>query len=188
MTPATDIGAAAGAMDRGLALFPIPAGGRVPAPGWQRRATSDSGALVGLLADGANVGVGCRASRVVALDLDVHEADGSARNGIETLRTQLDIQGLADWPETFTVMTPHRGLHLYFRVPADCTIGSVSGGQSPLGPGIDVRGPGRRGGGYLVGPGSVVGGLPYLIVRDVPVAPLPDWIDQCLQVHGRRCP
>ncbi|MFH9426429.1 bifunctional DNA primase/polymerase [Streptomyces sp. NPDC017529] len=176
MTPATDTEAAARAMDRGLALFPIPAGGRVPTPGWQQRATSNPAALVQLLDGGANVGVGCRASRVVALDLDVHEADGPARNGIETLRTQLDIRGLTDWPDTFTVMTPHQGLHLYFRVPADCTIGSVSGGRSPLGPGIDVRGPGRRSGGYLVGPGSIVGGLPYLIVRDVPVAPLPGWI------------
>ncbi|MER8002933.1 bifunctional DNA primase/polymerase, partial [Streptomyces sp. NPDC095613] len=156
---------------------------RVPAPGWQERATSNPAALVQLLNGGANVGVGCRASRVVALDLDVHEADGPARNGIETLRAQLDIRGLDDWPETFTVMTPHQGLHLYFRVPAACTIGSVSGGRSPLGPGIDVRGPGRRSGGYLVGPGSVVGGLPYLIVRDVPVAPLPGWIDQRLQAH-----
>ncbi|MER8003058.1 bifunctional DNA primase/polymerase, partial [Streptomyces sp. NPDC095613] len=45
-------------MDRGLALFPIPAGGRVPAPGWQERATSNPAALVQLLNGGANVGVG----------------------------------------------------------------------------------------------------------------------------------
>ncbi|OKJ46754.1 bifunctional DNA primase/polymerase [Streptomyces sp. CB02115] len=176
MNTATDFDAAVRAAGRGLALFRLPADGRIPAPGWHDEATTDPAALVQLLADGANIGVGCRASRVVALDLDVHEADGPALNGIETLRTQLDIRGLADWPETFTVMTPHQGLHLYFRVPTTCTIGSVSGGRSPLGPGIDIRGPGRRRGGYLVGPGSVVGGLPYLIARDVPVAPLPDWI------------
>jgi hypothetical protein len=169
-------------MERGLALFSIPAGGRVPVPGWHAQATTDPEALTQLLADGANVGVGCRASRVVALDLDVHQADGPALNGIETLRAQLDIRGLEDWPETFTVMTPHQGLHLYFRVPADCTIGSASGGRTALGPGIDVRGPGRRRGGYVVGPGSIVDGLPYLIARDVPVAPLPGWIGQRLQV------
>ncbi|WP_030556869.1 bifunctional DNA primase/polymerase [Streptomyces exfoliatus] len=176
MSTATDFDAAVRAAGRGLALFPLPAGGRVPEPGWHEAATTDPAALVQLLADGANVGVGCRASQVVALDLDVHQADGPAVNGIETLRTQLDIRGLADWPETFTVMTPHQGLHLYFRVPATCTIGSFSGGRTRLGPGIDVRGPGRRRGGDLVGPGSIVGGLPYLITRDVPVAPLPDWI------------
>lgn len=175
MSTVTDIEAAARAMDRGLALFPIPAGGRVPEPGWQERATSDPAALAQLLDGGANVGVGCRTSRVVALDLDVH-ADGPARNGIEVLRAQLMVLGFDEWPVTFTVLTPSTGLHLYFRVPADCTIGSSSGGRSPLGPGIDVRGPGRRSGGYLVGPGSIVGGLPYNIAFDVPVAPLPGWI------------
>lgn len=173
---------AATAVRRGLAVFPIPSGTRVPAPGWQRLATLDEDALPELLADGANIGIGCRASRVVALDLDVH-ADGPARNGIETLRAQLMVLGLEDWPATFTVLTPSTGLHLYFRVPADCTIGSSSGG---LGPGIDVRGPGRRSGGYLVGPGSLVGGLPYTVAFDVPVAPLPQWIADRLRTAGAR--
>ncbi|MFB8038412.1 hypothetical protein ACFC5Z_37000 [Streptomyces sp. NPDC056004] len=48
-----------------------------------------------LFADNRNAGIGCRTSDVVALDLDVH-ADGPARNGGETLRTQLDIRGLED--------------------------------------------------------------------------------------------
>ncbi|MEU0956890.1 bifunctional DNA primase/polymerase [Streptomyces niveus] len=182
MTPATDTQAAR-AVRRGLAVFPIPAGGRVPAPGWQRSATLDEGALPELLPDGSNIGIGCRASGIVVLDLDVH-ADGPARNGIETLRTQFTVRGpLGDWPDTFTVMTPSTGLHLYFRVPATCTIGSISGGRSPLGPGIDVRGPGRRSGGCLVGPGSIVGGLPYNVVRDVPVAPLPTWMTGLLSVQ-----
>lgn len=165
---------------RGLAVFPLPAGGRVPAPGWQRLATLDEAALPELLDGGRNVGVSCRASRVVALDLDVH-ADGPAVNGIETLRAQLDIRGREDWPDTLTVMTPSTGLHLYFRVSAECTIGSSSGGRTALGPGIDVRGPGRRSGGYLVGPGSTVGGLPYSVVHDVAVAPLPGWIAERLR-------
>ncbi|BBG20737.1 hypothetical protein RVR_P1123 (plasmid) [Actinacidiphila reveromycinica] len=176
MTPATDTEGALRAVRRGLAVFPLPVGGRVPAPGWQQLAIRDEAALPELLADGCNVGIGCRASNVVALDLDTHHAEGPAINGIETFRTQLDIRGLDDWPATFTVMTPSTGLHLYFRVPADCAIGSISGGRSPLGPGIDVRGPGRHSGGYLVGPGSIVAGLPYTVVHDAPVAPLPGWI------------
>lgn len=56
---------------------------------------------------------------------------------------------------------------------------SVSGGRSRLGPGIDVRGPGRGGrGGYLVGPGSVVGGGSYVIALDVPIQLLPDWLTE----------
>ncbi|MDT9686416.1 bifunctional DNA primase/polymerase [Streptomyces sp. TRM76323] len=80
MSTLTDFEAALRAASRGLALFHLPAGGRVPAPGWHEEATTDPAALVQLLADGANVGVGCRASRVVALDLDVHQADGPALN------------------------------------------------------------------------------------------------------------
>ncbi|MGW5974459.1 bifunctional DNA primase/polymerase [Streptomyces sp. NPDC055186] len=170
MTSTVDIAAAARAMGRGLALFPIPAGSRVLAPGWQRRATLDQAELPQLLADGGNVGVSCRASRVVALDLDAPSSS------------------MRDWPSTFTVSTPRTGLHMYFRVPADCTIGSFSGLQSPLGPRIDVRGPGRRSGGYLVGPGSVVGGLPYLVVHDVPVVPLPGWITGRLQAQWQEAP
>ncbi|GHH25991.1 bifunctional DNA primase/polymerase [Streptomyces rubradiris] len=166
------------AVRRGLAVFPLPVGGRVPSPGWQRLATRDEAVLPELLADGRNVGISCRASGVVALDLDVHDDDGQAV-----------LAGLAarlgkPWPDTLTVATPSGGRHLYFRVSADCTIGSSSGGRTALGPGIDVRGPGRRSGGYLVGPGSLVGGLPYTIVHDSPVAPLPNWIADRLHPRG----
>ncbi|MEU8542959.1 bifunctional DNA primase/polymerase [Streptomyces sp. NPDC048717] len=162
---------------RGLSVFPLPPGGRVPEPGWQQLSTQDEAALPGLLAAGHNVGIGCRASRVVALDLDAHD-EGPTRSGIETLLIRMETLGLVDWPRTLTVMTPSTGLHLYFRVSRDCTIG----GRTALGPGIDVRGPGRRSGGYLVGPGSIVGGLPYTLVSDVPVAPLPRWIEGLLSL------
>ncbi|MER5418175.1 bifunctional DNA primase/polymerase [Streptomyces virginiae] len=152
-------------IDRGLAVFPLPLGGRVPEPGWQRQAT-----LLPELLAGRGVGIGCRASHAVALDLDVHGDD----DGPGVLAALADRLG-ESVPETFTVATPSGGRHLYFRAPMDCVIGSVSGGRSPLGRGIDVRGPGRRSGGYLVGPGSIVGGKPYNIARDVPVA-LPRWI------------
>lgn len=175
-----DLGQVAAAVARGLAVFPLPPGGRVPEPGWQRQATVDVDALPELLADGRNVGVGCRASRVVVLDLDVHHAAGPARSGLQALRAQLEARGISGWPETFTTATPSGGLHLYFSVGADCTIGSFSGARSPLGPGIDVRGPGRRSGGYVVGPGSTVHGLPYRIASDRPLAALPDWIAERL--------
>jgi hypothetical protein len=37
-----------------------------------------------------------------------------------------------------------------------------------------------RAGGYLVGPGSVVGGRAYAIEADLPVAPLPGWLAELL--------
>nr|WSX54167.1 bifunctional DNA primase/polymerase [Streptomyces sp. NBC_00974] len=87
-------------------------------------------------------------------------------------------------PETFTVATPSGGRHLRYRAPMGCTIGSTSGRRTALGPGIDIRGPGHRSGGYLVGTGSHVDGRPYGIVRDVPVAPLPDWFAALLTPQG----
>ncbi|MFG1892151.1 bifunctional DNA primase/polymerase [Micromonospora sp. NPDC049051] len=76
------------------------------------------------------------------------------------------------WPNTLTVATAHDGLHLYFRAP----IGIVVPNSISRWPGIDVRAPGHRLGGYLVGPGSVVDGRPYTIARDLPIAPLPPWL------------
>jgi hypothetical protein len=158
------------AVRRGLAVFPLPIGGRVPKRGWRRLATLDEAVLPELLA-GHGIGIGCRASNVVVLDLDVHGED----DGPSVLAALADRLG-EQVPATFTVATASGGSHLYFRVPADCTIGSSSGGRTPLGPGIDVRGPGRRTGGYLVGPGSTVSGLTYTVAKDTAVAPLPDWL------------
>jgi hypothetical protein len=161
----------------GLALFRLPAGGRVPAPGWQRQCTTDP-AAVRAMAAADNVGVGCRASDVVGVDLDrrVGEPDGVAR--FAAFCERHDGTGDGDgWPDTLTVVSPNGGQHLYFRA-AGLPILSSSGG--PLGPSIDVRGPGRRSGGYLIGPGSVVADRPYTIVRAVPIAPMPRWLAERL--------
>jgi hypothetical protein len=167
---------------RGLAVFPVPPGGRRPAGPWHARCLTDPQLVRERWRGGDNIGVGCRASHVVGLDLDVEEADGPAR--LADLASRLG----EPWPTTLTVATPSGGLHLYFRVSDGCTIGSFSGARSPLGPGIDVRGPGPRTGGYLIGPGSIVGGITYAIVRDEPVRPLPRWIADRLQPRssGRK--
>jgi len=163
--------AAADLAARGLAVFPLPPGGRKPAGPWRSQCLNDPERVRELWREGDNIGVGCRASGVVGLDLDLH-ADSDGRAVLAALAERLG----EDWPDTLTVATPSGGRHLYFAVPDGCTIGSFSGARSPLSPAIDVRGPGLRSGGYLVGPGSVVGGVRYVIERDVPVAALPEWI------------
>lgn len=168
--PASTTAAAVDLARRGLAVFPLPPGGRRPAAsGWHARCLNDPSRVRDLWRAGENIGVGCRASRVVGLDLDVAD-DGP------TVLAALAARLGEHWPATLTVQTPSGGLHLYFRVSGDCTIPSVSGGRTALGPGIDVRGPGRRSGGYLIGPGSAVDGTRYVITRDVPILQLPDWI------------
>lgn len=65
-------------------------------------------------------------------------------------------------------------------MPAGRIIGSASR-TTPLGPGIDTRGPGVGDrGGYLVGPGSVVDGISYVIETDLPIATVPAWLADLL--------
>ncbi|MGK4586236.1 bifunctional DNA primase/polymerase [Kitasatospora sp. HPMI-4] len=163
-------GAAVDLAVRGLAVFALPPGGRRPEAGsWSARCWTDPDQVRQRWREGDNIGVGCRASRIVGLDLDV---GGAGRDVLAALADRLG----EPWPDTLTVTSASGGAHLYFRVPPACSIASVSGGRTALGPGIDVRGPGRGSGGYLIGPGSVVGGIRYVVERDLPVAPLPSWI------------
>ena len=141
---------AAAVAGRGLAVFPLPAGGKAARPGWQRRCTADPGVLARTWPDGANIGVGCRASGIVGLDLDRH--DGGP-DGVAVFAALCSIYGQR-WPDTLTIATPHGGLHLYFRILPGLAVASTIGRW----PGIDIRAPGYRSGGYLAGPGSVVDG------------------------------
>lgn len=168
----------------GLAVFGLePGGKRLLGPGWQAAATTDPDVLAKTWRAGDNIGVGCWKSGVLGVDLDTK----GAVDGITRFASVCTEHGQT-WPDTLTVRTPSGGLHLYFAVPADRIIGSASG-TSPLGPGIDTRGPGRGGrGGYLVGPGSVVDGRAYVIERDLPIATCPDWLADLLTIpapHGR---
>jgi hypothetical protein len=152
------------ALALGLAVFPLD--GRTPArPDWARAATADPAAVLLSWPAGVNVGVGCRASDLVVLDLDQHPG---GPDGMNSLAGLCAFHG-AGWPRTLTVRTPH-GRHLYFRAPHGFAVAS-----GPLGPGVDVRGPGRRSGGYVVGPGSVVDGHTYT-ADDTEIALCPDWL------------
>lgn len=169
-------------VERGLAVFALPPGGRRPATRtWQREACRDAEKVRRHWRAGDNIGIGCWASAVVGLDLDV--ADGrhhTDTDGAHTLAALCAERG-QPWPHTFTVATPSGGRHLYFHAPAGWIVTSSSGGRSKLGAGIDVRGPGRGGrGGYLIGPGSIIGGRAYRIEVDAAVAELPAWLADLL--------
>lgn len=158
------------ALAAGLAVFPLPAGAKRAAPGWPSQATTDP-TVVARWPAGANIGVSCRASNVVGLDLDRK----NGVDGVDTLRA-LCAAARWPWPNTLTVTTAHSGLHLYFRAPAGVVVPS----SIDRWPGIDIRAPGQRLGGYLVGPGSVVDGQPYTISQNLPIAPLPRWLTTAL--------
>lgn len=157
---------------RGLAVFPIPLGVRRPARGWRAVATSTPSEVRERFLVDDNVGVACRASRVVVFDLDRH---GDGPDGVAGWDVLCAMQGRRR-PETFTVATPRGGLHAYFRVPEGVVITSSSGRRRGLPPGIDVRAPGRSSGGYVVGPGSTTGRGRYTVAVDVPILRAPWWL------------
>lgn len=155
-------------------MFPLPPGSKEAAPGWHRQCTTDL-TVAARWPAGSNTGVGCRASSVVGLDLDRH---AGKPDGVASFARLCGEHG-EGWPSTFTVATPSGGgLHLYFRVSA------VDGFASVIGwlPGVDIRGPGRKAGGYLAGPGSVTAAGRYVIAADVEVAPVPRWLSLLLPV------
>ena len=162
----------------GLAVFALPAGSKRAALGWHSRCTADQATLAAGWRPGDNVGVGCRASGIVGVDLDRHEG---GLDGCETFAA-LCARARAPWPSTLTVRTAHGGLHLYFRAPAGVPVPSAIARW----PGIDIRGPGYRLGGYLAGPGSVVDGQPYIIERAAPIRDLPAWLAAILSRHPER--
>ncbi|WP_159048094.1 bifunctional DNA primase/polymerase [Streptomyces sp. XY511] len=162
-----------------LAVFPLQRGGRRPAvAGWQDTASADPEALRSW-PDGANIGIACRRSRLVVLDLDVKGNE----NGVEVFTWHLDRRR-ERWPDTLTVTTPSGGCHVYYRARAGWTVPSSSGGRTRMGPGIDVRAPGRRLGGYVIGPNSIVDGKRYDVAVALPVQTLPVWVAQL--IGGRR--
>jgi hypothetical protein len=152
-----------------LAVFALPAGAKAPPPpDWQSLCTHDIVDLATNWKSPQNLGVGCRANRLFVIDLD--GAEGLAAFAATCTRAGHER------PRTFTVRTPHDGQHLYFRAPRGIVLPSTSGGVSGLGPSIDTRGLGRRGGGYVVAPGSIVDGRTYVVEDNDPIATLPPWL------------
>ncbi|MFI5721133.1 bifunctional DNA primase/polymerase [Nocardia sp. NPDC051750] len=164
----------------GLTVFPVR--GRAPAaPDWATTATDDP-RQVRRWPAGCNPGIGCRANGLVILDIDRR----CAVDGATTLSALCSAAG-ETLPATLTVGTPSGGTHLYFRAPAGRWIAS-----GRLAAGVDVRGPGRRTGGYVLGPGAVVAGRRYTVTTAAPITALPEWLAQILpgrdmpMTHGRN--
>ncbi len=110
----------------------------------------------------ANIGMPTgKVSRLVALDVDVHGA-----NGFDTL-----LELGHELPITVSTITGGGGEHHLFRHP-----GGIKSGTDKLGPGLDIRAEG----GYIILPPSVhESGRRYEwdhVPGETPFAPLPEWI------------
>lgn len=151
-----DLATALALAKRGFRVFPLEPDGRVPAiTRWPERATTDPATIerwwrcpiMGWEADwGVGVATG---GDLVVVDLDVKNEN----NGVRAFEAMALMYGGA--PATLRVRTPSGGLHLYFR-----TEQQFRNSASKIAPGVDIRGEG----GYVVGPGTVIGGKTYEIL------------------------
>ena len=111
-----------------------------------------------------NIGIALEESRECAIDLDGPEAEAA------WVIRECENGGA---PETFGVKTP-RGRHLYFKGSLPPTIGT-------LGAKIDTRGRGS----YVIAPPSIVNGITYEPLNDLPLAPLPNWVSALVEPPKR---
>lgn len=185
----TDLKAAALACaKRGLRVFPIHPGGRIAVHSeWETLATTDPARIERFWDHNPthNVGVACGPSGLVVVDLDMPKHPGDvpdpdkpkeaewARLGVRNGRDVLAVlaqRANAPFPDgTFTVTTRSGGTHVYFAAPDGSAIRSTIGTHGWK---VDTR----ANGGYVIAPGSQRGGKPYVVSRDIAVAPLPDWL------------
>lgn len=172
---------------RGWALFPVRPGGKAPAiRGWQERATTDPDRIGRFFTDHPdhNAGIACGPSRLLVIDCDMPKgADPDpttgGRDGAAVLAELAAARG--GLPDTWTVITPSGGRHLYFRAPARGAGRPELGNTGrALGPMLDTRGHG----GQVLAPNSRLPNGAYELLDDTDPAALPAWLARRLSVRA----
>jgi hypothetical protein len=141
--------------------------------------------------------VGLLTRSLVVVDLDMRKPGTEIKGQYADVQGGTDVleilmrQAGADWPDTFTVVTPSGGMHLYFLQPDGDPIGCATGDRPTpphLGPLIDVRGIG----GYVIAEGSysAAQGRAYTRVSapDMRPQPLPAWLLKLMRPAARPAP
>lgn len=135
---------------------------------------------------GILTGRGADGRGLLVVDLDMRKVGTEippeydyASSGADVLERMATEAG-EPWPDTYTVLTPSGGVHLYFRQPEEGPLIGCATGAGPtaphLGPLIDVRGIG----GLVIAAGSysAAQGTPYrrASAPEVVPQPLPGWL------------
>lgn len=150
----------------GFRVFPLQANGRKPVwDGWTQTATTDE-ATIRAWWEGCDYNIGICTTGLLFVDIDMKKG----RAGLASW------EALGGGPDTLAVRTPSGGLHLYYW-GADVALSAGA-----LGEGLDIR----SHNGYVIAPGSVIDGVPYTVVRDVPMQRAPQHIVERCRPPGVR--
>lgn len=171
--------AAIWAAEQGFYVFPLaPDAKRPMVRDWEHRATDRAAYIAERWPERAcGYGVACGPSGLYVLDLDMPKPDSpppppsvaDATCGADVLALLAAEIGEPMPSGTLTVRTGRGGYHLIYLAPRGVELRNTAGRLGWL---IDTRGPG----GYVVGPGSQVGGRTYDVIDWSPPAELPGWI------------
>lgn len=184
--------AAVQAAQRGWAVHPIVPGEKLPLTRWGLTATSDLKTVAQWWTQWptANIGLACKPSGLLVVDLDVakqpdalrggpwgylHDRLGPWVDGDDCLREICQrFGGDGEYDrlmQTYRVCTASMGAHLYLRWPPN-----VQASQSSPVPGaLDVRANGGDKGGYVLAAGSVTGKGAYAVEHDAPILDATDF-------------
>ncbi|RZD54900.1 DNA primase [Streptomyces albidoflavus] len=172
------LGSALRYAELGMYVHPLLVGAKEPRwDRWEERATRDPELIERTWRRAPfNIGVACGPSGLVALDLDLpHEGEVSESPEIVDGMTMLDALSArtpgARITPTLTVRTPSGGRHLIYQAPVDTQVRNTA---RTLGFCIDTR----AAGGYIIGIGSEIDGVPYLLEDGSTTQPtvLPEWL------------
>lgn len=171
--------AAIWAAEQGFHVFPLaPDAKRPMVRDWDHRATARASYIAERWPDRATgYGIACGPSGLYVLDLDVPKPDTpppppeahDATCGADVLALLAAEIGEPMPSGTLTSKTGRGGYHLIYLAPRGVELRNTAGRIGWL---IDTRGVG----GYIVGPGSQVGGRTYDVIDWSPPAELPGWI------------
>lgn len=203
------LAAALAAQAARLHIFPVAVGAKVPhrlAGEWGATATNDFNRIVDFwtrLDPNANIGVACKPSQLLVVDLDIaktdsnlrgteweymHSAYGARVNGtdlIDEMAYKLaddENEDADEYLNTLTVRTGSGGTHLYYWWPDTWPRISQA---SPVKGLIDVRGNGGTWGGYVLGAGSRTAAGSYEVSSNLAINKPPTWIRQLVAEKPR---
>ncbi len=179
---------------RGWYVHPLRPDDKAPLWGdWEHRATLDPDVIRSWPRRTTGFGVACGPSRLLVVDGDVPKPDTppppaeGIRDGLDMLAYLAEQRGASIEWGTFQVTTGRGGAHLYYQAPDGVELRNTaySPDRDPstyLGWCVDTR----ANGGFVVGPGSVVGGRRYVTLHAAPPAPLPGWMLVALTSRTRE--